>query len=353
MASGGDEAFIVTPEYADKYGLEDELLWPIIRGKNVRRWAVKWDRELVIYPYNENGSLVDLDQYPNIRAHLEDHMAELQDRYCVKKGGKSIYEYHGPHPKSMFEGNFKIATPDMATENHFSYTNCFDCFKNTVYVLTFEDTIPYSEEELLGLLNSSVAEFAIKQTSPPLRGKPFRYRYKSQYVNDIPLSEDTAEIESVVKQILELEEIQAKIDSFPKNYVEDSSTEVDYIDYEWQTRRYPVDAEIQARADGTFAIEAGRSDSITGPRILSEERARYVHAAVDGRNVKSGEETTIPIPRRDADVAALLDELREDRRTVEETDIEALEAEIDEVVYDLFDLTEDERQVIEEYLEVF
>lgn len=74
---------------------------------------------------------------------------------------------------------------------------------------------------------------------------------------------------------------------------------------------------------------------------------------MDGRNVKSGEETTIPIPRRDADVAALLDELGEDRRTVEETDIEALEAEIDEVVYDLFDLTKDERRVIEEYLEVF
>ncbi len=74
---------------------------------------------------------------------------------------------------------------------------------------------------------------------------------------------------------------------------------------------------------------------------------------MDGRNVKSGEETTIPIPRRDADVAALLDELGEDRRTVEETDIEALEAEIDDVVYDLFDLTKDERRVIEEYLEVF
>jgi len=38
---------------------------------------------------------------------------------------------------------------------------------------------------------------------------------------------------------------------------------------------------------------------------------------------------------------------------VEQTDIEALEAEIDRAVYDLFDLTEDEREVVEDYLDVF
>jgi hypothetical protein len=37
----------------------------------------------------------------------------------------------------------------------------------------------------------------------------------------------------------------------------------------------------------------------------------------------------------------------------ESTDIDALEAEIDEAVYDLFGLDESEREVIEEYLEVF
>ncbi|MFB6160764.1 MAG: hypothetical protein ABEJ61_06265, partial [Haloferacaceae archaeon] len=76
-------------------------------------------------------------------------------------------------------------------------------------------------------------------------------------------------------------------------------------------------------------------------------------AAVDGRNVTSGEETTVPIPRRDEDVRALLDRLEADRQRVAETDIDALEAEIDEAVYDLFDLDADEREVIEEYLDVF
>ena len=80
---------------------------------------------------------------------------------------------------------------------------------------------------------------------------------------------------------------------------------------------------------------------------------RYVHAAVDGRNVKKGEAVSIPIPESADGIRELLSELETDRERVAETDIEELEAGIDEAVYDLFDLTEEERRVIEEYLAVF
>ena len=84
-----------------------------------------------------------------------------------------------------------------------------------------------------------------------------------------------------------------------------------------------------------------------------KRRAEYVHAAVDGRNVKSGEETVVPIPWRDDGVEEQLTRLAADREEVARTDIETLEAEIDRAVYDLFDLTDEEREVVEDYLEVF
>ena len=62
---------------------------------------------------------------------------------------------------------------------------------------------------------------------------------------------------------------------------------------------------------------------------------------------------TIPIPGSDDGVVELLDRLEADCEEVRQTDIEALEAEIDRAVYDLFDLTEAEREVIEDYLDVF
>ena len=45
--------------------------------------------------------------------------------------------------------------------------------------------------------------------------------------------------------------------------------------------------------------------------------------------------------------------LNDDREEVESVDIEELEGEIDDAVYDLFDLTEDEWEVVGNYLEVF
>lgn len=54
-----------------------------------------------------------------------------------------------------------------------------------------------------------------------------------------------------------------------------------------------------------------------------------------------------------AGVEELLDALEADRERVESTDIAELEAQIDEAVYELFDLDDEEREIIEEYLEIF
>lgn len=53
-------------------------------------------------------------------------------------------------------------------------------------------------------------------------------------------------------------------------------------------------------------------------RDARKRRAEYVQAAVDGQSVKSGEETTIPIPRSDDGVVELLERLEADRSEVED-----------------------------------
>jgi len=217
-----------------------------------------------------------------------------------------------------------------------------------------------SPEYLLGLLNSSTLEFFLKQTSSPLQNG--YYQFLTRYQERLPIKmrkETEQHVINTVRKIREAIDLQNKIESFPERYVRAYDNEVNHISYEWQTRRYPVNAEVQGDVDGDFTVQAGRSDIINDPAMYSDDRemqkrrAEYVHAAVDGRNVKSGEEMTIPIPRSDDGVLELLDSLEADREEVRQTDIEALEAEIDQAVYDLFDLTEDEREVVEDYLEVF
>lgn len=48
-----------------------------------------------------------------------------------------------------------------------------------------------------------------------------------------------------------------------------------------------------------------------------------------------------------------MEALEADRQTVAETNIKDLEDETDQAMYDLFDLTDEERMVIEDFLEVF
>ena len=191
-----------------------------------------------------------------------------------------------------------------------------------------------------------------------------KYRYQARYLEELPYRDvqdgDIVErLDNSVRPILNALDTQNKMERFPEAYLGDYDGELDYITYEWQTRRYPVDAEVQGDGDGEFTVQAGRSDTINDPAMYADDRearkrrAEYVHAAVDGRNVKSGEEMTIPIPRSDDGVVELLDRLEADREEVRQTDIEALEAQIDRAVYDLFELTEDEREVVEDYLDVF
>jgi hypothetical protein len=167
------------------------------------------------------------------------------------------------------------------------------------------------------------------------------------------------ELKETISEITDLIDTGARTDRFPEAYLEQYDGSLAYINYEWQTRRYPVNADIQEKADGRFAVTAGRSDEITAPlmdkgdREERKLRAKYVQAAVNGRNMKKGEEQTIPIPDTRGGVEQLMEALEADEQTIEETSIEELETEIDQTVYELFDLTDEDREVIEDYLEVF
>ena len=234
-------------------------------------------------------------------------------------------------------------------------------YKTAYSVLLAEDYRDLTEE-MACQLNSKALDFYFKHITTVKMGG--FYEYRSQYVEKLPCkTEDSAGVFGTMRdragEIVDSRDLDSKTNRFPEAYLGDYDGELDYITYEWQTRRYPVNAEVQGDVNGDFTVQAGRSDTITDPAMYSDDRearkrrAEYVHAAVDGRNVKSSEETTIPIPRSDDGVAELMDRLEADRMEVKQTDIKALEAEIDRAVYDLFNLTEDEREVVEDYLDVF
>ncbi|PSP81288.1 hypothetical protein BRC88_03305 [Halobacteriales archaeon QS_4_69_225] len=146
---------------------------------------------------------------------------------------------------------------------------------------------------------------------------------------------------------------------FLEAYLSDFDGGFDYITYEWQTHRYPVDAEVQGDVRGDFTLQTRRSDVINDHAMYSDDRdarklrAEYIHSAVDGRKVKSGGEPTVPVPRSDDGVEKLLSHLDNDRDEVAATNAEELERVVNDAVYEIFGITPSEQNVIEEFLETF
>ena len=369
----GDTVRVVPTGESREYEIETDLLCPWLKGKDIERWRGEWSGLHVILPHyvETNGGKPKTKSYdpdylqenlPLTWEYFEEHRETLEGRESGRmEGEEDWYAFIYPKSHPRFEKP-KIIGAHISENARFMLDSEGVWYFKTAYGIELKDPFRDITEEMACQLNSKALDFYFKHITTVKMGG--FYEYRSQYVEKLPcITEDRTggfdTMREKAGEIVDTIDLDSKTDRFPEAYLGDYNGQLDYIDYEWQTRRYPVNAEVQGDVDGDFVVQAGRSDTINDPAMYSDDRearkrrAEYVHAAVDGRNVKSGEETTIPIPRSDDGVEQLLDRLEADRETVDETDIEDLEADIDEAVYDLFDLTEDERQVIEEYLEVF
>lgn len=358
-----------------EYEIEAGLLRPWLQGRDVNRWRPSWSGRHVILPYN-----IDIDagektvhspstmesKYPLALKYFEQYADTLRQREGGKwEDSKTYWELSYPRNLPRFELP-KLVFAEFANEPTYLIDEGGEWYFKSAYAVQFGEEYRDNTKAVACQLNSSVLEFYFKHIATVKAGG--YYAFRSQYVEPLPCVVDVestseestkAKIRSLPDQIGEVLDLENKTERFPEAYLGGFDGDLDYITYEWQTRRYPVEAEVQGDVEGDFTVQAGRSDIISDPAMYADDRdarklrAEYVYNAVNGRNVKRGEEITIPIPQTDSGVEILLNELNDDKETVTEIDISELETKIDAAVYDLFDLSEQEQQIIEEYLEVF
>jgi hypothetical protein len=368
-----DRTVTIVPKGEEKeYEIETDTLRPWLQGRDVGRWRGSWSGQHVIVPYSierdKNGELTaDLLSQKYLKSNLPltwdylcEHRNELNKREDGRfKGRDDWYDFGYPKSMDRFEDP-KLIGAEIASEPTFMFDSGSWYFKSA-YGIQLETQHHDRTEMFAGLLNSNVLDFYLKHyTSLKMGGY---YKYTTNYLSPLPVpwekKEQTSKIRGAISRITEMLDLSSKIDRFPEAYIGEYNGQIDYITYEWQTRRYPINADVQGDVNGEFSVQAGRTDTIRDPAMYSDnrdarkKRAEYVCTAVNGRNAKRSEEMTIPIPQSDDGVEELLSQLEADQRKVEQTDIDELEAEVNEAVYELFDLTGDERVVIEEYLEVF
>jgi type II restriction/modification system DNA methylase subunit YeeA len=98
----GEGVFLLDDDDLDRIGIDDdhELLKPAYSNSNISRYNISYPDNLYILYIK---SSVDIDQYPQIKKHLNRYRSKLDDRREVKDGSIRWYSLQWPRNSQLFQ----------------------------------------------------------------------------------------------------------------------------------------------------------------------------------------------------------------------------------------------------------
>ncbi len=184
IKTGFNEAFIIDGKKRNELIAADpkntEIIKPILRGRDIKRYRVDFADLWLINTHNGYGNVppIDINDYPAIKAQLDQYWDKLEKR---QDKGITPYNLRNCAYVDEFEKE-KIVWLEMSPRANFAYLPepCF--VLNTSYILTGNKL-----KWILAILNSSVLEAYFPLISTDVRGKT--RRYIKQYVELLPVAE--------------------------------------------------------------------------------------------------------------------------------------------------------------------
>jgi hypothetical protein len=146
---------------------------------------------VVIIPYRVDSGQTAIipekelkQRFPNTYAYLLENKSYLEERERGRMKGPQWYGYVYPKNIEVMNSN-KILIPDIADQASFALDEEGQYAFVSGYGITLKSGIPETPKYILGLLNSRVLDFYLKQVSTTLRGGFFRYF--TQFVEQLPI----------------------------------------------------------------------------------------------------------------------------------------------------------------------
>ena len=205
IQSGKDEVFLLTDEDIINYNLEKSIIYPILKGKDVRRYALNWSGNYIIYPYNIDNTVISetelQSKYPNIYRYLTNKRNLLNGRSYFDNSNKRWYELWCERSLSKFK-ELKIVNAEISPENRF-YLDQKGFLGNTkIFSTVLKDKFSSKYNYFLGLLNSKLMNYYHKHIASPKAGGFFDY--KTQFISLYPIKLDNSfnQIDMIVSFII-------------------------------------------------------------------------------------------------------------------------------------------------------
>ncbi|WP_187943101.1 class I SAM-dependent DNA methyltransferase [Helicobacter pylori] len=267
IKTGANEAFIIPTEkrdailkncddlQKDERGMSErertkELIKPILRGKDIKRYSYEWAHLWVINTHNGYTSAtkskippIDIEKYPATKAHLDAHWDTIVTR---SDQGDTPYNLRNCAYLEDFEKE-KIVYSEIVQEPRF-YLDNGECelgyfyAEATSFILTGEHL-----RYLLGMLHSKLITFAFKTFYAGGGLGESGYRYKKAFIERLPIPQITENQELADKIIALVEQILQTKAKDPKANTQGLEKEIDALVYQLY---HLTDEEIKIIEDG-------------------------------------------------------------------------------------------------------
>lgn len=307
--SGKNDVFTVSKEIVSKYNLEGEILRKNVKNGDILKYRIH-DRETFLI-YTDNDTKIE--KYPNILNYFNQHKEVLSNRNEVKKGSYDWWRMERPRRKEVYDANEKIIVPYRATNNRFAYDNerrFNDGGDIRVLLITDEKLqIKY----VLGVLNSNLIDWYYGFIGKP-KGKA--REYFNEPLAKIPIFLANDDIQTSIVQLVD--SITEKLEKEQRV----SSKFLKYLQSQYSIEKLSKKLQNWHELEfGEFITELNKAIKKAGGEKLSKmDEMEWMEVF----ETKKAEAQTL------------------------KAEIDKTDKEIDEMVYALYGLTEEEIKIIEE-----
>lgn len=192
VATGADRAFIIDSSTP----VEPDRALPLVMADDIRKGELKWRGKFLANPWAEDGSLVSLEDYPLLGAHLGSHPA-VSKRFIVKKDAarwhrtidKVDYSLVSK-PKLLLQDMKASIQPVLEPGGLYPHHNLY-------YIVSAK----WDLEVLGGLLLSRVAQAFIEAYCVRMRGGTLRFQ--AQYLRKIRVPDPDSIAPEVQKRLVD------------------------------------------------------------------------------------------------------------------------------------------------------
>lgn len=176
VATGADKIFIGK---FDELDVEDARKVPLAMGRDLGTGHVEWRGYGVVNPFTDEGPLVNLDDYPRLKAYFEQHRTALEARHVAKKSASAWYRTIDRITPSL-TCKPKLLIPDIRGDAQVVFDEGRLYPHHNLYFVLSQT---WDLRALQAVLLSKVARLFVETYSTKMRGGYLRFQ--AQYLRRI------------------------------------------------------------------------------------------------------------------------------------------------------------------------